>query len=117
VSDLDEAALEALVRHHRNLGSQIAELKGEQESIKTTIDAAVPLGWSLNVDGVPAHKRGGNRSFDMVTAISMLKPEAKEACIKTGYDAAKVRAAIEDQGDLEACMLQDLSRAAVLKLS
>ena len=112
----DEAALEALVRRHRDLGSQIAELKGEQEDIKLSIDAAVPLGWSLNVDGVPAHKRGGNRSFDLVTAISLLKPEAKEACIKTGYDAQKVRAAVEEQGDLDACMLENPDKPAVLRL-
>lgn len=109
-------ALESLVRRYRMLGSQVAELRGEMDAIKTMVDQNVPVGWSLAVDGVPAHKRDPNRSFDMVIAVSLLDDAAKAECVKTGYDQARVRAAIDAAGKLDECMITPTDRAAVIKL-
>lgn len=114
--ELSDEALEALVRRHRELGSQIAELKGEQDEIKTRIDDGVAVGWSLNVDGVKASKREPNRSFDMVTAVTLLSPEAKEACIQRSFDPKAVRDAVEKAGLLDECMVSDLAKSAVVKI-
>lgn len=114
--ELTEEALESLVRRYRSLGAQMAELRGEMDQIKFVIDTSVPVGWSRAVDGVTAHKREGNRSFDVVIAVSLLDDAAKAECVKTGYDTARVRAAIEAAGKLDECMISDPSRAAVIKL-
>lgn len=111
-----EETLEALVRRYRMLGSQMAELRGEMDQIKTMVDQTVPVGWSLSVDGVPAHKREGNRSFDVVIAVSLLDDATKAECVKTGYDQARVRAAIDAAGKLDECMVSPTDRAPVIKL-
>lgn len=116
MSDLDEAAVEALVRRHRELGGRIAELKGEQDAIKTTIDSTVPVGWKLSVDGVVAHKREPNRSFDLVTAVALLDPATKASCVTTSFDPKLVRFAVEEAGLIDECMIVPTDRAAVLKL-
>lgn len=113
---LTDEVLESLVRRYRMLGAQMAELRGEQDQIKMMIDENVPVGWSRSVDGVAAHKREGNRSFDMVIAVSLLDDAAKAECVKTGYDQGRVRAAIEAAGKIDECMITDPGRAAVIKL-
>lgn len=115
-AELTDEALESLVRRYRALGAQMAELRGEQDQIKAVIDQSVPVGWTRSVDGVAAHKREGNRSFDMVIAVSLLDDAAKAECVKTGYDQAKVRAAIESAGKIDECMIADPARAPVIKL-
>lgn len=116
VAEMTDEVLESLVRRYRMLGSQMAELRGEQDQIKVMIDANVPLGWSRSVDGVTAHKREGNRSFDLVIAVSLLDDAAKAECVKTSYDQARVRAAVEAAGKLDECMITDPDRAPVIKL-
>lgn len=116
MGELSEQAVEALVRRHRELGGQIAELKGEQDSIKATIDFNVEVGWKLSVDGVVALKREPNRTFDLVTAVALLNPEAKQACVTTAFDPKLVRFAIEEAGLIDECMVVPVDRAAVLKL-
>lgn len=111
-----DEALEALVRRHRQLGAQIAEIKGEQDDIKTQIDQNTVVGWKLSVDGVTAHKRPGNRVFDQVTAISLLDAETKESCVRTGYDAAALRRAADKAGILDACMIELATSNPVIKL-
>ncbi len=74
------SAIEALVRRYRELGSAVAELKGEQEEIKTQIMSMVDVGWKDQIDGVAVHVRAPNRSFDLITAVSLLSPEDRERC-------------------------------------
>lgn len=116
MSELTEQAVEALVRRHRELSGRIAELKGEQDSIKATIDASVEVGWKLSVDGVVALKREPNRTFDLVTAVALLSPEAKAACVTTAFDPKLVRFAVEEAGLIDECMVVSADRAAVLKI-
>lgn len=116
MSDLTDDAVEALVRRFRDLAGRIAELKGEQDVIKATIDEGVGLGWKLSVDGVVAQKRPANRIFDMVTAVGLLAPEVKAACVTTSFDTKLVRTAVEELGLIDECMILPPDRPAVLKL-
>jgi hypothetical protein len=105
------------VRRHRQLGAELAELKAERDALELSINDQVQVGWQLSVDGVLASKRAGNRSFDMVTAISLLDAEVKKSCVVTSFDSKLVREAAKSAGVLDDCMLPALDKAPVLKLA
>lgn len=115
--DILSDQLEALVRRHRQLGAEMAELKAERDALETSINDQVEVGWKITVDGVPASKRAPNRAFDMVTAVSLLGPEAKQACVVTSFDQKLVRDAAKEAGILDDCMIPRLDAAAILKLA
>lgn len=111
----DEAVI-ALIRRHRQLAAEVSHLQGEMAQIKDTIDAAVPVGWKLEVDGVPAAKRAGNREFCKITAISLLSEEQKTACKAMVYVDKLIRIAVTDAGMLDQCMIERPDSKPVLKL-
>lgn len=117
MNELSEEALTALVRHYRTLGSQIAELTAEQKVIQQRVDAAVPDGWKLTVDGATASKRSGNRKFDVITAVGLLGEEAKARCVQTSYTERLVRNEVEAINRLDECMLDRPDAPAIVKLS
>ncbi len=108
--------IEALVRRYRELGSAIAELKGEQEIVKTQVDSLVEVGWKDQIDGVGVHKRAPNRSFDHVIAASILSPEDRAKCVVQRYDEKLLRAMVESLGKLDECMQANPLAAPVVKL-
>lgn len=117
MDELSEDALTALVRRYRQLGSQIAELQGEQKLIQARVDAVVADGWKLTVDGTTASKRSANRRFCVITAVGLLDAEAKARCVQTAYAEKLVRHEVELIGLLEECMLDRSDAAPIVKLS
>ncbi len=115
-TEISEEAIFAMVRRYRELGSAIAELREEQEEIKEAVSAAVPVGWKTSVDGVAAHRRAPNRSFDHVIAASILSPEDRAKCVVQRYDEKLLRAMVESLGKLDECMQANPLAAPVVKL-
>lgn len=113
----DPEAIAAQVRRYRALASEVAELQGEMKDIQTMIDANVETGWKLDVDGVTASKRAGNREFCKVTAIGLMTEEQKAACKATVYVDKKIRETVTIAGLLEACMIEKPDARPVVKLS
>jgi hypothetical protein len=93
-----------LVRTGRKLSADKKAIDEELKLITEKIDALVPVGWELVVDGVPAAKRGPNRAFSKILALAKLNADEKKACIASGYDEKKIRALAEAKGVLEECM-------------
>lgn len=108
--------IEGLVRRYRELGSAIAELKGEQEEIKKLVDGLVDVGWKDQIDGVAVHKRAPNRAFDLITAVSLLSPEERERCKVLRFDEKLVRASIESAGLIDQAMIAKSDAAPVIKI-
>lgn len=115
-SALSDEAVIALIRRHRQLAAEVSHLQGEMAQIKDTIDAAVAVGWKLDVDGVPAGKRAGNREFCRITAISLLSEEQKVACRREMYVDKLIRIAVTEAGLLEQCLVEKPDSKPVLKL-
>ncbi len=115
-TEISEEAIFAMVRRYRELGSAIAELREEQEEIKEAVSAAVPVGWKTSVDGVAAHRRAPNRSFDLISAVALLGPEDRSLCQVTRFDEKMVRARVESLGLLDECMIVNPTSAPVVKL-
>lgn len=113
---LTDAQLEALVRRHRELTAEVAEIQAETVMIKQRIDSNVSVGWKLTVDGVTASKREGNRDFDQVLAFHELDETEREECKVTRLDPKLVREMVEKKGRLEACMVRKPNVGAVTKL-
>ncbi len=112
----DPSVIEALVRRYRELGSAIAELKGEQDEIKTQVESLVPVGWKDQIDGVNVHRRAPNRTFDLITAISLLSPDDRDRCKVLKFDEKLVRASAESAGIIDECMISKADAAPVIKL-
>lgn len=108
--------IEGLVRRYRELGSAIAELKGEQEEIKRQVDDLVDIGWKDQIDGVAVHKRAPNRSFCPITAASLLSADDRKLCVVSRFDEKMLRAKIESAGLIEDCMISPSSALPVIKL-
>ena len=113
---MSEEQLEALIRRHRQLLAEAAELTAEAKEIKDAIDDAIEVGWQLTVDGLTASKRDGNRAFDVTVAVTSLPKDVREACVVTRYDADLLRAAVKEAGLLESCMQPKPGTKPVLKL-
>lgn len=113
---MTEDQLSALIRRHRELGGEVAEIQAEMTSIKEQIEGDTEVGWKLTVDGITASKRAPNRNFDLVSAVALLPAEMKMACVTTSYDAKKVRAAVEALGLIDSVMVDRDDAPAVVKL-
>lgn len=114
---LDPDAIAAQVRRYRALASEVAELQGEMKQIQELVDATVDTGWKLDVDGVTASKRAGNREFCKITAIGLMSDEQKAACKATVYVDKKIRETVTVAGLLEQCMIDKPDARPVVKLS
>lgn len=113
---MESDQLVALVRRHRELTATKLEIEAEQAQIKDLIDASVDEGWSLEIDGVVANKRRGNRRFSRVLAIGLLSESEKVECVVTRYDDALLRATLEAKDLLDQAM-EDVGASAQVRLS
>lgn len=113
---MESDQLVALVRRHRELQATKLEVEAEQARIKDLIDASVEEGWALEVDGVVATKRRGNRRFSRILAVELLNPTQRERCIVERYDDALLRSELEVIGVLDFAM-EDVGAAAQVRLS
>lgn len=107
----------ALVRRGRLLAAEMKSMSEEHKKIIARLDELVPVGWKLDVDGIPASKRTGNRSFSPALAISHFTAEEKAACVKTVVDPKEVRSIAEARNLVEACMVEPDGDKAILKLA
>lgn len=113
---LTDEQITALIRRHRTLGGEMAEIQAEMISIKEQVDSEVGFGWKLTVDGLTASKREANREFDKVLAFGELTPEELALCKVERYDDKLIREMIEKKGALEACMTRKPDAKPVTKL-
>lgn len=113
---LTEDQLTALIRRHRLLGGEVAEIQAEMISIKEQIDGEVGFGWKLPVDGITASKREASREFDITLAFGHLDPIDITACKREILDPKLVRALIEERGLTEECMARKTDAKPVTKL-
>lgn len=118
MSENDEI-VEGLIRRHRVLGADLAEIKGEMDGIKNHIDDLTEIGWSTTIDGLTSSKRAGNRSFSSALALMILNehaPEKKPLCVVTRYDDRLLRQVVEDLGLIDDAMVSKEDAAPVLRL-
>lgn len=113
---MTDEQIEGLIRRHRQLVADAAELKGEADEIKRAVDSATEVGWKFTVDGITASKREANRSFDVSVAVTLLDADERAACVVTRYDAELLRAAIKEKNLLETCMAPKPNVEPVVKL-
>ena len=108
---------EALVRRGRQIAAQMKSDAEEIKKILARLDELTPPGWELNVDGIPARKKPGNRSFSPEMAMARFSTEEIESCKAEGLDMKKVRELAEAKGLIEACMAppKDDKQSVVLK--
>lgn len=113
---MTEDTLVAMVRRYRQLGNAEAEIRAEMNSIKSLIENSVEEGWSMEIDGVPAAKRKGNRKFSKDAALELLTESEKLDCLVTVYHDGKVREMVEAKDLLDAAMI-DVGAAAQVRLN
>lgn len=114
---MESDRLVALVRRHRELQATKLEIEAEQVRIKDLIDESVEVGWSLEVDGVPAHKRAGNRRFSRAMAVDLLSPAERLDCVADPhYDDTRLRSVLESKDLLEEAM-EDVGASPQVRLS
>lgn len=109
--------LEALVRRARSVSAEIKAGSEELKALMARIDELTEVGWKMDIDGVPASKRRGNRSFSASAAYDSLTPEERLTVLRTGrslVDDKLVRALVESKGTVEQFMVEaDLGKARV----
>jgi hypothetical protein len=107
---------EALIRRARSLSADVKSMNEEIAKILARLDELVPLGWELVVDGIPAKKKLGNRSFSPELALARLTPDEQMLCRADGFDNKKIREMAEAKGLVESCMVQPDADKASVKL-
>lgn len=113
---LTEDQITGLIRRHRLLGGEVAEIQAEMIAIKEQIEAEVSNGWKLPVDGITASKREANREFDITLAFGHLDPIDITACKREILDPKLVRELIEKRELLDSCMVRKAEAKAIVKL-
>jgi hypothetical protein len=98
--------IEAIVRRVRALSAERKTISETIEALTSKLDELVEVGWKAEIDGVPAAKRAGNRTFGAELAIARMTEEQKLSCITTGINAKKVRAIADEMGWTEECMIE-----------
>lgn len=114
VSDFEQDRIENLVRRYRTLAGVIAEMQAEQAQIVSYINEQVDVGWSIEVDGVPASKRKGRRQFDLTTAVTFLTADQRDESKRVMFDVTMVRELIEAEGLLDECMIDVANKPIVV---
>lgn len=102
--EYDQERIEAMVRWYRSLAATKSEIEAQMAAIVSEISEAVDVGWSIEVDGIPAAKRKGRRSFSLPIAVTFLNQDERDELKVTQFDAKGVRELIETKGLLEECM-------------
>lgn len=105
---------QALIQRGRKIAAEIKAQGEELKQITARLDELTPVGWELVVDGIPAKKKFGNRTFSPELAIARFTPEQLEQCKANGIDPKKVADLATALGIKEACMAP--SDKAVVKL-
>lgn len=101
----EDDRLAALVRLGRQLDAEIRDLGERKRAVIKALDEVTDVGWKLVVDGVPASKKLGNRTFSPALALERFTVEEKLSVISTGIDFAAVRALADNLGFTEECMV------------
>lgn len=102
--DFDQERVESMIRWYRSLAASKAEVEAQMASIVSEISEMVDVGWSIDVDGVPASKRKGRRSFSLPIALTFLNQDERDELKVFQFDAKGVRELVEAKGLVEECM-------------
>lgn len=111
-----ELQLEALVRRARVIAAEIRELTETKKAIEDKIDSLVEVGWKVEIDGIPASKKTGNRTFSEALALAKMTAEQKQNCIETIVSKKAIRAIADSKGWTEECMVEPDDKTTI-KLS
>lgn len=98
--------IEAIVRRARVIAAEIRSLTETKNALEAKLDSLVDVGWKAEVDGIPASKKTGNRSFSPALAIARMTAEQKLACVSTSINNKTVREIADTEGWTEECMAE-----------
>lgn len=101
----EDDRLAALVRLGRQIDAEIRELGERRRGLVQLLDEATTVGWRLIVDGVPAAKTPGNRSFSPALALEHFTDEQKLSVVSTSIDFRAVRTLADSLNITEDCMV------------
>lgn len=115
MSEMTDDQLKYLTRRYRQLAITMGEIDAEMKEISQSINEVLPVGFTMDVDGIPITKKNGRRSFSLIKAVTLLLPEERDQFKQVMFDAKGVREFIESKGLLDEAM-EDTGAAPSVKL-